>query len=67
MMMMVCFPGRTCCFWMVSLIVAPRPAGGAWLVSVGGRGFSDGFMCVLEPTNMLDVRAILWLENYLQV
>ncbi|KAG8001719.1 ATP-binding cassette sub-family F member 3, partial [Nibea albiflora] len=24
-------------------------------------------LCVSEPTNMLDVRAILWLENYLQV
>lgn len=24
-------------------------------------------ICVSEPTNMLDVRAILWLENYLQV
>uniref|UniRef100_A0A672H931 ATP-binding cassette sub-family F member 3 n=1 Tax=Salarias fasciatus TaxID=181472 RepID=A0A672H931_SALFA len=23
-------------------------------------------VCVSEPTNMLDVRAILWLENYLQ-
>uniref|UniRef100_A0A8C4F919 ATP-binding cassette sub-family F member 3 n=1 Tax=Dicentrarchus labrax TaxID=13489 RepID=A0A8C4F919_DICLA len=29
--------------------------------------YSDVFvLCVSEPTNMLDVRAILWLENYLQ-
>uniref|UniRef100_A0A8C2XA92 ATP-binding cassette sub-family F member 3 n=1 Tax=Cyclopterus lumpus TaxID=8103 RepID=A0A8C2XA92_CYCLU len=27
--------------------------------------YSDG-LCVSEPTNMLDVRAILWLETYLQ-
>uniref|UniRef100_A0A3Q3MJY6 ATP-binding cassette sub-family F member 3 n=1 Tax=Mastacembelus armatus TaxID=205130 RepID=A0A3Q3MJY6_9TELE len=28
--------------------------------------FARSTVCISEPTNMLDVRAILWLENYLQ-